>query len=155
MSLQHLADRLAATGLLAEPEVEETFVHGTAHFLAAEANLVVNVDPDVDPGAEASIDLDGLVARLAAFLEMKPARWFEVIEDVSDEITETPELLDGLTLLPLERLREDLEIQTIVVFPDEVLLEFASPKQFPGAVVRAQLNDDHDLEDLAVEHLES
>lgn len=154
MSLQPLADRLAATGLLADPGVEETFVHGTAHFLAAEANLVVNVDPDVEDDDPASIDVDELVARLAAFLEMKPMRWFEVIEDVADEISETPELLEELTLLPQDRLREDLEIVTIVVFPDAVLLEFNAPQQFPGAIVRAQLNDDHDLEDLAVEALE-
>ncbi len=149
MELRRLADALTDAGLLRDTEVEDTFVYGLGHLQAADADVMVNVDPDLEEEPDAEIA--PLVERTAAFLAAPRARWAALVEEIVSEIEEAA---GDEPVLQSVDLREDIELASVVVFADAVLLAFVAPLQFPDAVIQAQLDVDHELEDLSIEFQE-
>ncbi|MBD8104401.1 hypothetical protein [Plantibacter sp. CFBP 8775] len=44
-----LAEEFTHRGLVASPQIEDTFVYGLARFDAIDAKVMLNVDPDPEP----------------------------------------------------------------------------------------------------------
>jgi hypothetical protein len=145
-SLSTLADELATRRLIASPEVEDTFVYGLAHFAAVDADVMLNVDPELEENPDLDpVELVGTVERVLA---LPPTDWSALIERIATEVEEAvgSEPVDETT-----DLREDLTLMSVVVFVDAVLLSFDAPKQFPDSVIRVQLDDDLAFDDLEID----
>lgn len=140
--MERLVEELSA--VLREPEAESDFVFGMAHFPAAGAEVMVNVDPELDDRDD--VEPQALAARVAAFLALTPEQWDAVvgrtvaeIEDAAGEVTEPTAL------------RDDLDLTSVVVFVDAALVSFVAPLQLPDALIRVQLDADFAFEDVEVE----
>ncbi|KQQ49460.1 hypothetical protein [Plantibacter sp. Leaf314] len=142
-SLTALAEELTRRGLVASPEVEDTFVYG----LARDAEVMLNVDPEpeeqeVEPEPAALADLAQRV------LSTPTAEWKVLLDRVVSEIEESDELDE---VVETAELREDLVLRSVIVFIDAVLLSFDAPKQFPDSSVLVQLDADVAFEAVEVE----
>lgn len=142
MEIQHLVDGL--TPLLREPAAEEDFAFGLAAFPAAGADVMVNVDPELEDRDD--VEVPALVDRVAAFLALSPEQWDQVVTRTVAEIEEAA----GEVAVPVA-LRDDLDLTSVVVFIDAVLLSFVAPLQLPDGIVRVQLDADLAFEDIEVQ----
>lgn len=147
MDIERLVTALAP--LLRDPEAEADFVFGMAELPAAGTDVMVNVDPELADRAEGDtgVEVDELVGRVRAFLEITPEQWERI---VSDTVAEIEEAVGDQPVAVTTALREDLALTSSVVFVDAVLLSFVAPLQLPDAVVRVQLDQGHRVEDLEV-----
>lgn len=142
MEIQHLVDGL--TPLLREPAAEEDFAFGLAAFPAAGADVMVNVDPELEDRDD--VEVPALVDRVAAFLALSPEQWDQVVTRTVTEIEEAA----GEVAVPVA-LRDELDLTSVVVFIDAVLLSFVAPLQLPDGIVRVQLDADLAFEDIEVQ----
>lgn len=142
MEIQQLVD--AVTPLLREPAAEDDFVYGLAAFPAAGSDVMINVDPELEEHPDA--DVPALVERVAAFLALSPEQWDAVVTRTVTEIEEAA----GEVAVPAA-LRDDLDLTSVVVFADAVLLSFLAPLQLPDGIVRVQLDADLAFEDIEVQ----
>ena len=146
MDLQRLADALSDAGLVTDPTVEDTFVHGRTYLPGADAEVNLNVDPEADEHPDA--ELGALVERAAGILAITATQWRDVVEQVASEIEDA---VGDEAVAERTDLRDDLVIRSVVVLADTVLLSFEAAVQFPGGAIRVQLDDDLQVEDLEVD----
>ncbi|GAA3659070.1 hypothetical protein GCM10022237_18820 [Nocardioides ginsengisoli] len=145
MMIARLVEELSA--VLREPEAEDDFAYGLAHLPAADADVMVNVDPELeDRAGDDEVEVSDLVARVSAFLAITPEQWERIVAQTVAEIEDAA----GETIEPTA-LRDDLDLTSVVVFIDAVLLAFVAPLQLPDGVVRVQLDADFAFEDIEVE----
>lgn len=142
MEIQHLVDAVAP--LLREPAAEEDFVYGLAAFPATGTDVMINVDPELEDRTD--VEVPALVDRVAAFLALSPEQWDTLVTRTVTEIEEAA----GEVAVPVA-LREDLDLTSVVVFIDAVLLSFIAPLQLPDGIVRVQLDADLAFEDIEVQ----
>ncbi|MBU2695566.1 hypothetical protein [Pimelobacter sp. 30-1] len=142
MEIQHLVDAVAP--LLREPAAEEDFVYGLAAFPATGTDVMINVDPELEDRSD--VEVPALVDRVAAFLALSPEQWDALVTRTVTEIEEAA----GEVAVPVA-LREDLDLTSVVVFIDAVLLSFIAPLQLPDGIVRVQLDADLAFEDIEVQ----
>lgn len=142
MEIQHLVDAVAP--LLREPAAEEDFVYGLAAFPATGTDVMINVDPELEDRTD--VEVTALVDRVAAFLALSPEQWDTLVTRTVTEIEEAA----GEVAVPVA-LREDLDLTSVVVFIDAVLLSFIAPLQLPDGIVRVQLDADLAFEDIEVQ----
>lgn len=151
-SLDALLDRISDEGLLDEPVAEHGIVRGRATLDAAGSDVVVNVDPELDDEDEDedddAPDLDALVAGLTRMLAMTEAQWTAVIDAVVAEIDDAVDEDEVTEQAPL---RDDLEVTSVVVFADAVLLRFTAKRRFPDSRILVQLDEDLGVETVEVE----
>jgi hypothetical protein len=150
-SLDALLDRLATNGLLDDPVAEHGIVQGRASLDAAGSDVVVNIDPeldDEDEDDEDAPDLDALIEGVSRTLSMSEVQWKAVIEAVVDEIQDA--VADESVAEQID-LRDDLEVRSLVVFADAVLLRFDAPRQFPDSRILVQIDENSEVETVEVE----
>ncbi|WP_438352377.1 cytochrome C5 [Microbacterium sp. CJ88] len=145
--LATLQNLLTARGVLDEATVDVEDVFGRTRLDAADVDVTVNVDPETDDDDEP--DLEALVDATARILAISERRWRQVVDAIATEIEEAAG--DPNEITETIDLREDLEIHSIAVFPGATLLSFHAPRQFPDAWIRAQLDDDLDVEFVEVD----
>ncbi|MFF2050184.1 cytochrome C5 [Leifsonia sp. NPDC058194] len=145
-SLDTLKDELSRRGLITAPEIEGSFVYGPAHFSAVGGEVMLNVDPEIEE--REAPDVGGLCEKVGRLLALSATAWREVIEAAASEIEEAvgPEPIAEPT-----DLRDDLELKSMVVFVDAVLLSFDAPRQFPDSVIRVLLDEDLVFDDVEVD----
>ncbi len=146
MDLQRLADALSDAGLVTDPVVEDTFVHGRTYLPGADADVHLNVDPEPDEHPDAEVA--DLVARAGELFAVTAAQWQRVVDQVATEIEDA---VGDEPVAERTDLRDDLVVRSVVVLADTVLLSFEAAQQFPGGVIRVQLDDELQVEDLEVE----
>lgn len=148
-SLDDLKNELARRGLVTGPLIEDTFVYGPGRVAVAGGDVMVNVDPEVEErGAFEAAALADAVERV---LNVSPDAWSTIIEHVA---TEVEEAVGDEEVIETTDLRDDLELKSIVVFVDAVLLSFDAPRQFPDSVVRMQLDEDLAVDDFEIDDRE-
>jgi hypothetical protein len=140
--IARLVEELSA--VLREPEAEGDFAYGMAHLPAAGTDVMVNVDPEVEERDD--VEASALVARVSAFLAITPEQWERIVAQTVAEIEEASGDVTEPTAL-----RDDLDLTSVVVFVDAVLLAFVAPLQLPDGVIRVQLDADFAFEDIEVE----
>lgn len=146
MTLQDLAARLTASGVIQDVEADDTFVFGTSHFPADGSDITVNVDPEFEENPD--VDLAALVANVGRILEIRGADWQAILDTVVSEVEEAMAEVD---LAPVVSLREDMSLDSLVVLIDAYLVAFVSPGQFPDGLIQVQLDEDFDVLDLAID----
>ncbi len=143
--IERFREMVAESGVLADPQVGEGFVYGKARLPAADADINLNIDPEID---DADNEDAALVAATRLFLSIDPTTWRGIVEAIAAEVEEA---VGGVSVLETTDLRDDLRICSAVIFADSVLLSFAAPRQFPGCWIRAQLGEGMEVEDIAVD----
>lgn len=143
--IEQLRELAAASGLVAGPQIGDGFVFGRAHLSAACADVDINLDPEIEDGGA---DAGGLVTATGRFLSIMPAMWRTIIEAIAAEVEEA---VGGVSVVEAADLRDDLDIRSVVVFADTILLSFAAEKQFPDSWIRVQLGDAFEVEDITVD----
>lgn len=141
-----LRDELARSGLLSAPYATDGIVIGAAHLPAAGADVMVNVDPELEEQPE--LDAGALLAAVERVLTMTTAQWRQIVDAIAADIEEA---VGDEKVIETTDLRDDLAIRSVVVLPDAVLLSFAAPKQFPDSWIRAQLGEDFDVVEVLVD----
>lgn len=146
-SLTALAEELTRRGLVASPEIEDTFVYGLARFNAIDAEVMLNVDPEPEEqeGEPEPAALADLAQRV---LSTPAAEWKVLLDRVASEIEEA---VESDEVIETADLRDDLVLRSVIVFIDAVLLSFDAPKQFPDSSVLVQLDADLAFEAVEVE----
>ncbi|GIT80728.1 hypothetical protein LLS1_23970 [Leifsonia sp. LS1] len=145
-SLDDLKNELAGRGLLTAPQIEDTFVYGQGRFSATGADVMVNVDPEVEE--RGPFEVDAFADAVRRLLNLTVADWGGIVDAIAGEL----EAAVGSE--PVEEqtdLRDDLALTSIVVFADATLLSFDAPRQFPDSLIRAQLDPDLAVEDVEVD----
>lgn len=144
--IDKLRDEIADSGLLTEIEVGEGIVIGRARVRAAEADVWVNVDPELEE--EEAPDLAALLRGIQRILDVSPAQWRVIVDEVVGEIEVAvgDEPVDETTPL-----RDDLALKSVVVFASATLLRFEAQRQFPDSWIHVQLDEHLAFEDLAVD----
>lgn len=145
-ALEALLRRISDSGLLDDPVAEDDIVYGRARLDGAGADVMVNVDPEVEEVEES--DADALVAGVSRILAMSEAQWTAIIETVATEIEEA--VADDGPIVEQTDLRADLEPKSVVVFADAVMLSLAAPRQFPDSRILVQLDEDFEIENVEV-----
>lgn len=145
-SLVPLSDELARRGLIAAPEIEDSFVYGPARFDPTGTDVMVNVDPEVEERGE--FEAAGLADRVERVLRLDVPAWHAVIERAASEIEEA---VGSEPVATATDLRDDLDLKSIVVFVDAVLLSFDAPHQFPDSVIRVLLDEEFAVDDVEVD----
>lgn len=146
-SLNALAQELTRRGIVASPEVEDTFVYGLARFAAIDAEVMLNVDPEPEE-QEGEPEPPALADLAERVLSIPTAEWKVLLDRVASEIEEAVESDD---VIETADLRDDLVLRSVIVFIDAVLLSFDAPKQFPDSSVLVQLDADLAFEAVEVE----
>lgn len=141
-----LKDELARRALIAAPEIEDAFVYGPARFDAIGGDVMVNVDPEIEE--RGSVDVRTLADRVERVLGLAAPAWRAVVERTAAEIEEA---VGAEPVAEQTELRDDLELKSIVVFVDAVLLSFDAPRQFPDSVIRVLLDDDLAVDDVEID----
>lgn len=131
---------------MSAPETEDTFVYGLARFDAIDAEVMLNVDPELDEHPEH--DLTELAAQSERALAISVTDWQALLDRIVADVEEAEdaEPADEETTL-----RDDLALRSMIVFADAVLLSFDAPKQFPDSEIRVQLGTDLAFEYVEVE----
>ncbi|GAB2664154.1 cytochrome C5 [Prescottella soli] len=145
-TIDRLRDEIARTGLLTEPQADDGFVFGTARMRAAGTDVTVNVDPELDDRSD--MDTAVLLAAVERVLTVTDARWGRIVDSVAEEIEEA---VGDQSVIEATDLRDDLTLTSMAVFHDAVLLSFAAPKRFPDSWIRAQLDEDLDVDGVVVD----
>jgi hypothetical protein len=146
LALDSLLLRISDSGLLDDPVAEDDIVYGRARLDGAGADVMVNVDPELEDVDEP--DAEVLTAAVARILAMSEAQWTEIVETVASEIEEA--VADDGPIVEQTDLRADLEPKSVVVFADAVLLSLAAPRQFPDSRILVQLDEDFEIENVEV-----
>lgn len=144
--IDRLRDELARRGLLSAPYVGDGIVLGGAHLPAAGADVMVNVDPELEERPE--LDAAALIAGVERILTIDTAQWRQIVDAIAEDIEDA---VGDEAVLETTDLRDDLALRSVVVLPDAVLLSFAAPKQFPDSWIRAQLGDEFDVVEVLVD----
>ena len=144
MEIQRLVESLAP--MLRDPQAESDFAYGMADHPAAGTDVMVNVEPELDERDD--VEIDALVARVAAFLGLTAVQWDAILSRTVAEIAGAMGNEGGAAT---GGLRDDLSLTSSVVFIDSVLLTFVAPLQLPDAVVQVLLDKDQRFEDIEVE----
>lgn len=145
-ALEALLGRISESGLLDDPVAQDDIVYGRARLDGAGADVMVNVDPEVEDVEEP--DAVALVAGVSRILAMSEAQWTAIAETVATEIEEA--VADDGPIAEQTDLRAELEPKSIVVFADAVLLSLAAPRQFPDSRILVQLDEDFEIENVEV-----
>ena len=82
--IDRLRDEIANSGLLTDIEVGEDIVIGRARVGAAEADVWVNVDPELEE--EEAPDVAALLRGIQRILDVSPEQWRVIVDEVVDEI---------------------------------------------------------------------
>jgi hypothetical protein len=132
--------------VLTDVEVCEDIVVGRARVLAAQADVWVNVDPELEDGG--APDATALLRGIDQILGVSPTQWGLIIDQIVGEIEVAvgDELVQETTSL-----RSELVLKSVVVFAEATLLRFEAPRQFPDSWIHAQLDGQLALDDLAVD----
>ncbi|WP_434428233.1 cytochrome C5 [Nannocystis pusilla] len=144
--IDQLRDELARSGLLSAPYATDGIVIGAARLPAAGADIMVNVDPDLEEQPE--LDAGALIAAVERVLTLTTAQWRQIVDVIAEDIEEA---VGDEQVIETTDLRDDLAVRSVVVLPDAVLLSFAAPKQFPDSWIRAQLDDDFEVVEVIVD----
>lgn len=144
--IDRLRDQIVRSGLLTAPRADDGFVFGTARIPAAAADVTVNVDPELDDRSDPDVGV--LLAAVERLLTIAPAQWSRIVDTIAEEIEEA---VGDQRVRETTDLRDDLAITSTVVFHDAVLLSFAAPKQLPDSWIRAQLDEDLTVDQVAVD----
>lgn len=144
--IDRLREEIVRTGLLTAPQADDGFVFGTARMRAVGTDVNVNVDPELDDRSD--IDTRVLLAAVERILTASDARWGRIVDSVAEEIEEA---VGDRSVIEATDLRDDLTLTSMAVFHDAVLLSFAAPKQFPDSWIRAQLDEDLDVDGVVVD----
>lgn len=144
--IDRLRDELARRGLLSAPHVGDGIVIGAAHLPAAGADVMVNVDPELDERPE--LDAATLLAGVERILTITTAQWRLIVDAIAEDIEDA---VGDEAVIETTDLRDDLALRSVVVLPDAVLLSFAAPKQFPDSWIRAQLGEDFEVVEVLVD----
>lgn len=144
--IDRLREEIARTGLLTGPQTDDGFVFGTARMGAAGTDVNVNVDPELDDRSD--LDTGVLLAAVERVLTVSDARWGRIVDSVAGEIEEA---VADQSVIEATDLRDDLTLTSMAVFHDAVLLSFAAPNQFPDSWIRAQLDEDLDVDGVVVD----
>ncbi|WP_433609974.1 cytochrome C5 [Prescottella agglutinans] len=144
--IDRLREEIARTGLLTAPQADDGFVFGTARMGAVGTDVNVNVDPELDDRSD--LDTGVLLAAVERVLTVGDERWGRIVDSVAEEIEEA---VGDQGVIEATDLRDDLALTSMAVFHDAVLLSFAAPKQFPDSWIRAQLDEDLDVEGVVVD----
>ena len=144
--IENLRDDIVSRGLLDDPQVSDGIIFGRAHVDAAGAHVWFNVDPELEE--DAAPDATALLRGIERMLTISTEQWQSVIAEIVGEIEDAvgDEPVDETT-----DLRDDLALNSVVIFAEATLLRFEAPRQFPDSWIQVQLDDDLALEDLAVE----
>lgn len=144
--IDNLRDDILSSGLIIDPRVNDGVIFGRAHIAAAGSEVWFNIDPEL--GDEATTDSGVLLQAVQRVVEVTSEQWQAILGEVVTEIE------DAVGDEPVEEttpLRDDLALNSVVVFADATLLRFEAPRQFPDSWVQVQLDADLTVEDLVVE----
>ncbi|MGR4893243.1 hypothetical protein ACIPPQ_19620 [Sphingopyxis sp. LARHCG72] len=144
--IEQLRDAIAASAVLTDPQVGDGFVFGKAHLSAANVDVNVNVDPELED--QVDIDADMLIAAIEQVLEMPTEAWRQIVDGIAEEVEDA---VGDQEVIEKTDLRDDLSICSVVIFADAILLSFAAPKQFPDSWIRAQLGVALEVEGVSVD----
>lgn len=148
-SLAQLKSALIESGLIVKPEShEEGFIYGIARLANLGIDTVVNIDPELEDYPKP--DVKTLVAGLRSIVTIEATAWQAIIDDIVEEIEDA--VGDEDEIEELASLADDLELASIVVFPDAIVLSFAADTQFPESWIRVQLDvDDLGIDDVSID----
>ncbi|NLP84922.1 cytochrome C5 [Microbacterium sp. CFH 90308] len=146
LALDALLRRISDSGLLDDPVAEDDVVYGRARLDGAGADVMVNVDPELEEVDEPDSEI--LLAAVARILGMSEAQWTKIVEAVATEIEEA--VADSGPIEEQTDLRADIDPKSVVVFADAVMLSLAAPRQFPDSRILVQLDEDFEIEDVQV-----
>ncbi|MDC0672290.1 hypothetical protein [Nannocystis radixulma] len=144
--IDQLRDEIARSRLLSAPYAADGIVIGGARVPAAGADVMVNVDPELDERPD--LDEGALLAAVERVLTMTTAQWQRIVDAIAEDIEDA---VGDQNVIETTDLRDDLALRSVVVLPDAVLLSFAAPKQFPDSWIRAQLSEDLVVDDVVVD----
>jgi hypothetical protein len=144
--IDRLRDEIARRRLLSAPYAGDGIVIGGAQVPAAGADVMVNVDPELDERPE--LDEGALLAAVERVLTMTTAQWRRIVDAIAEEIEDA---VGEQSVSETTDLRDDLTLRSVVVFTDAFLLSCAAPKQFPDSWIRAQLGEDLGVDDVVVD----
>lgn len=145
-ALEALLQRISDSGLLDDPVAEQDIVFGRARLDGAGADVMVNVDPELDEVDDPDPGI--LVAGVSRVLAMTESQWTAIVEAVATELEEA--VADDGPIAEQTDLRAELEPKSVVVFADAVLLSLAAPRQFPDSRILVQLDEDFEIENVEV-----
>lgn len=146
--IDRLCNEIANSGLLSDIEVRDGIVVGRARVRAAEADVWVNVDPELEDEDEVAPDPTVLVRGIRRILDVSPEQWRAIVDEVVDEIEAA---VGDEPVNETTPLRAELSLKSVVVFASATLLRFEAPRQFPDSWVHVQLDEALAFEDLAVD----
>lgn len=144
--IDRLHDELVRSRLLSAPYARDGIIIGAAHLPAAAADVMVNVDPDLEERPE--LDAAALIAAVERILTITTAQWRQIVDAIAEDIEDA---VGDEEVIETTDLRDDLALRSVVVLPDAVLLSFAAPKQFPDSWIRAQLGEDFEVVEVIVD----
>lgn len=144
--IDRLLDEIARSELLTAPQTGDGFVHGTARMQPLGTDVTVNVDPELDDRPD--LDTGVLLAAVERLLTVTSEKWERIVDSIAEEIEEA---VGDQPVQETTDLRDDLSLESTVVFHDAVLLCCASPKQFPDSWIRAQLDEELAVDEVAVD----
>jgi hypothetical protein len=139
-------DAIASSGVLTDVEVSEDIIVGRARVSAAQADVWVNVDPELGDGD--APDVTALLRGIDQILGVSPTHWALIIDQIVSEIEAA---VGDEPVQEAIRLRDDLVLKSVVVFSGATLLRFEAPRQFPDNWIHAQPEEQLDLDDVAVD----
>lgn len=139
-------EAIANSGVLTDVEVSEDIVVGRARVLAAQADVWVNVDPELGDGD--APDPAALLRGIDQILGVSPTQWGQIIDQIVGEIEAA---VGDEPVQETTSLRSDLLLKSVVVFAGATLLQFEAPRQFPDSWIHAQLDEQLALDDLAID----
>ena len=145
VQIEQLCNMVAVSGLVADPQIGDGFVFGRARLSAADVDININLDPEIDEGESKA---DALIAGADRFLSMEAGAWRAIIEAIAAEVEDA---VGEAEVIETTDLRDDLSIRSVVIFADTILLTFAAEKQFPDSWIRAQLGEGFEVEDVMVD----
>lgn len=139
-------EAIASSGVLTDVEVCEDIVVGRARVLAAQADVWVNVDPELEDGG--APDATALLRGIDQILGVSPTQWGLIIDQIVGEIEAA---VGDEPVQETTSLCSELVLKSVVVFAGATLLRFEAPRQFPDSWIHAQLDGQLSLDDLAVD----
>lgn len=148
-ALARLLEVARGSALLSEADTGDGVVVGRVWFEAVGAEVRVELDQELDDGDDAPPE--DLVAALRRVLQLPEGRWRGLVDDIAAEIEGA---VGDDDVAETTDLRDDLTLESIDVVGDAVLLTFAAPRQFPDSRIHVQLDEELEIEDLAVDDAE-
>lgn len=143
--LNDLLTRVTESGLVDDPVIEDDVVRGEAYLTGADAEVEIDVDPEIDETDEP--DLDALLAAVSRVLSTDEQSWRALLEEVATEIEDA---LEDEEIAKVADPRVDLEPVGVGVFVDAIIVVFVAEKQFPDALVHVQLTPELEVEDIEI-----